>query len=76
MQVMPEPQEEPNSGIEIDHESEVSSWVHGYILVCDKEHHLTKPSERYEYEDLVAYTLVTSSRYHSTFRETTVSTCY
>lgn len=34
--VVLEPQEKLDSYIEIDHELEVSSVVHEYILVCDK----------------------------------------
>lgn len=60
-------QEKPGSDTEIDNEPEVSGGVQYYILVCDREHHSTKPPERYEYEDLVAYALLTSFGDPSTF---------
>lgn len=69
LQIVPEQKEKPNSNTEIDNEPEVSGGVQYYILVCDREHHSTKPPERYEYEDLIAYALLTSFGDPSTFWE-------
>lgn len=65
---MPEQQEEPNSDTEVGHEPEVFGRVYDFILVCEREHNLTKSPERYGYEDLADYALITSYGDLYTFR--------
>lgn len=67
LQAMPEQQEEPRFDTEIDHEPGVLGGAHDHILVCDREHRSTKPSERYGYKDLASYAFLTSSGNPSTF---------
>lgn len=73
LQVVLDQQEKPGSDTEIDHKPEVSSGVHDYIIVCDREPHSTKSPKRYMYEDLAAYPFLTSYRDPSTFLEAITS---
>ena len=73
IQLVHEPQAKPGFVTEIDNVPKVSDGVHDYCLVHDKEHRQTKPPERYGYEDLGAYAILTRSRYSSTSREAITS---
>lgn len=65
MMVVPEPQEEPDLDTKIHYRPRVSSGVHVYILLRDREH--LRPSHQ---KDLTICVLLISSGESSTFRET------
>lgn len=53
----------------MDHKLDVSGRVQDYILARDKEHHSPKSPQRYGYEELANYMLLTSYGDPSTFWE-------
>lgn len=64
-----ESQDEPDSNIVIDHGPAVSSRVHNYLLLHDRDNYSTKPLEIYGYKYLSAYELLTSFEDPSTFQK-------
>lgn len=67
MLVVPKPELEPGFDSEIDHGHAYSGVVHDYCLVRYIQHCQIKKLDRYGYEGLVAYALLTDSGDPSTF---------